>query len=122
MNAICGLVLPHRGDPVTAPLERMAAASALRSGTGAARLYEFAGGGFASHQAFAPPADADGARNAVHEPGLTLVCAAELYNAAAYYLGVDKTYYTPTDRGYEQRIRQYLEWIGRAGEIEKREE
>ena len=27
------------------------------------------------------------------------------------YLGVDKTYYTPTQRGYEQRIAQYLEWI-----------
>ncbi|MEX2216000.1 MAG: replication-associated recombination protein A [Phycisphaeraceae bacterium] len=27
------------------------------------------------------------------------------------YLGVDKTYYTPSPRGYEQRIAQYLEWI-----------
>ena len=27
------------------------------------------------------------------------------------YLGVDKTYYTPTDRGYEQRIGQFLEWV-----------
>ncbi len=27
------------------------------------------------------------------------------------YLGVDKTYYKPTDRGYEQRIKQFLEWI-----------
>ena len=27
------------------------------------------------------------------------------------YLGVDKTYYTPTGRGYEQRIGQYLDWI-----------
>ncbi len=27
------------------------------------------------------------------------------------YLGVDKTYYTPTNRGYEQRITQFLEWI-----------
>lgn len=27
------------------------------------------------------------------------------------YLGVDKTYYTPSDRGYEQRIAQYLEWL-----------
>ncbi len=27
------------------------------------------------------------------------------------YLGVDKTYYTPTDRGYEQHITQFLQWI-----------
>ena len=27
------------------------------------------------------------------------------------YLGVDKTYYHPTDRGHEQRIRQFLAWL-----------
>ena len=27
------------------------------------------------------------------------------------YLGVDKQYYTPTQRGYEQRIAQFLDWI-----------
>jgi putative ATPase len=27
------------------------------------------------------------------------------------YLGVDKTYYSPTQRGYEQRIGQFLAWI-----------
>ncbi len=27
------------------------------------------------------------------------------------YLGVDKQYYQPTDRGYEQRISQYLQWV-----------
>lgn len=27
------------------------------------------------------------------------------------YLGVDKTYYHPTDRGYEQTIRQYMQWV-----------
>ncbi|MCE9590883.1 MAG: replication-associated recombination protein A [Planctomycetes bacterium] len=27
------------------------------------------------------------------------------------YLGVDKTYYTPSNRGYEQRIAEYLAWI-----------
>ncbi|MEM1108667.1 MAG: replication-associated recombination protein A [Planctomycetota bacterium] len=27
------------------------------------------------------------------------------------YLGVDKTYYTPTGRGYEQRIAEFLKWI-----------
>ncbi len=27
------------------------------------------------------------------------------------YLGVDKTYYDPTDRGHERYIRKYLEWI-----------
>lgn len=32
------------------------------------------------------------------------------------YLGVDKTYYQPTDRGYESRIRQYLAWLKGEGE------
>jgi len=27
------------------------------------------------------------------------------------YLGVEKTYYHPTDRGHEQRIRQFLAWL-----------
>ncbi|MEM9916211.1 MAG: replication-associated recombination protein A [Planctomycetota bacterium] len=27
------------------------------------------------------------------------------------YLGVDKTYYTPTGRGYEQRIAEFLKWV-----------
>lgn len=27
------------------------------------------------------------------------------------YLGVDKTYYIPTNRGYEQRIAEFLKWI-----------
>ena len=27
------------------------------------------------------------------------------------YLGVDKTYYQPTDRGYEQRIQQFMAWL-----------
>ncbi|KPK78918.1 MAG: AAA family ATPase [Phycisphaerae bacterium SM23_33] len=27
------------------------------------------------------------------------------------YLGVDKTYYSPTDRGYEKHIAAYLEWV-----------
>jgi len=29
------------------------------------------------------------------------------------YLGVDKTFYTPTDRGYEKHIAAYLEWAAR---------
>ncbi|MEM9111099.1 MAG: replication-associated recombination protein A [Planctomycetota bacterium] len=27
------------------------------------------------------------------------------------YLGVDKTYYEPVDRGFEKRIREYLAWV-----------
>lgn len=27
------------------------------------------------------------------------------------YLGVDKTYYEPTNRGYEQRIQQFIAWL-----------
>ncbi|MFP4106387.1 MAG: replication-associated recombination protein A, partial [Phycisphaerae bacterium] len=29
------------------------------------------------------------------------------------YLGVEKSYYTPTDRGYEKHINAYLEWANR---------
>lgn len=29
------------------------------------------------------------------------------------YLGVDKTYYTPSDRGYERTIKAYLEWVAK---------
>ena len=27
------------------------------------------------------------------------------------YLGVDKSYYTPTQRGYERQVSEYLDWI-----------
>jgi hypothetical protein len=27
------------------------------------------------------------------------------------YLGVDKTYYTPTERGYEKHMKTYLDWV-----------
>ncbi|MEM9346001.1 MAG: replication-associated recombination protein A [Planctomycetota bacterium] len=34
------------------------------------------------------------------------------------YLGVDKTYYEPVDRGFEKRIREYLAWIeGQKGSV-----
>ncbi|RPI63530.1 MAG: replication-associated recombination protein A, partial [Planctomycetaceae bacterium] len=29
------------------------------------------------------------------------------------YLGVDRQYYQPTDRGYEKNIRAYLEWVAK---------
>ncbi len=32
------------------------------------------------------------------------------------YLGVDKTYYTPTQRGYERQVSEYLDWIKKQGE------
>ena len=32
------------------------------------------------------------------------------------YLGVDKTYYVPTDRGYEKHIAAYLDWVRRLRE------
>jgi len=32
------------------------------------------------------------------------------------YLGVDKTYYEPTDRGYEQSIRKFMEWMKESGD------
>lgn len=32
------------------------------------------------------------------------------------YLGVDKTYYEPTERGYEKHIRQYMQWLASLSE------
>ncbi|MEQ9455368.1 MAG: replication-associated recombination protein A [Phycisphaeraceae bacterium] len=32
-------------------------------------------------------------------------------HVAQEYLGVDKTYYTPTNRGYEERIGRFLAWV-----------
>ncbi|MBB6428511.1 replication-associated recombination protein A [Algisphaera agarilytica] len=37
------------------------------------------------------------------------------------YLGVDKTYYTPTGRGYEHRIAEFLQWIDQQRDEPKRE-
>ena len=84
MNAICGLILRDRRQPPAAtPLQRMAEALPLRAGAGAVRTHDFAGGGFATYERFSATPDAEGRRSSVREPGLTLVCAAELYNAAA---------------------------------------
>jgi putative ATPase len=35
------------------------------------------------------------------------------------YLGVDKTYYVPTDRGYEKHIAAYLEWAEKMRETKR---
>jgi putative ATPase len=35
------------------------------------------------------------------------------------YLGVDKKYYTPTDRGYEKNIAAYLEWAAKMRKDDK---
>ena len=35
------------------------------------------------------------------------------------YLGVDKTYYEPSNRGYEVRIGEYLRWIGQQREEQR---
>src|SRR5678816_4805352 len=83
MSAICGLILrDRRHPPMPASLQRMAEALPVRAGVGAVRTHDFAGGGFATYEAFSTP-DAEDRRNSLREPGLTLVCAAELYNAAA---------------------------------------
>ncbi len=46
-----------------------------------------------------------------HGKGYQYAHASETGFVDQDYLGVDKTYYVPTDRGYEQRIAQYLEWV-----------
>jgi putative ATPase len=65
-------------------------------------------------------------RNAPH-PGM----AEQLGNAEGYqyshsfaggvspdqdYLGVERTFYTPSDRGYEQHIARYMEWVAKLRE------
>ena len=35
------------------------------------------------------------------------------------YLGVDRTYYQPTDRGYEKHIKEYLDWAAKLREDAK---
>ncbi|MEM9250902.1 MAG: replication-associated recombination protein A [Planctomycetota bacterium] len=52
-----------------------------------------------------------------HGKGYQYAHAAEGGVSAEEYLGVEKTYYTPTDRGYEQRIGEYLEWARSMREI-----
>ncbi|MFN3166167.1 MAG: replication-associated recombination protein A [Phycisphaeraceae bacterium] len=37
------------------------------------------------------------------------------------YLGVEKTYYRPVDRGYEKRIREYMDWLERQRKPSDRE-
>jgi putative ATPase len=64
-------------------------------------------------------------RNAPH-PGMKAEGAGEGYQYShdhaggispdQDYLGVDKAYYTPTDRGYEKHISAYLEWARRLRE------
>ncbi|MEM1210382.1 MAG: replication-associated recombination protein A, partial [Planctomycetota bacterium] len=54
-----------------------------------------------------------------HGQGYQYAHAAEGGVSAEEYLGVDKTYYTPTDRGYEQRIDEYLQWARSMREINR---
>ena len=52
-----------------------------------------------------------GAKKLGNASGYTYAHDSPTGYVAQDYLGVDKTYYTPSPRGYEQRIAQYLEWI-----------
>lgn len=52
-----------------------------------------------------------GAKKLGNATGYQYAHDSETGYVAQDYLGVEKTYYTPTQRGYEQRIAQYLEWI-----------
>jgi putative ATPase len=56
-------------------------------------------------------------RRTGHGTGYQYAHHAEHGVSAETYLGVDKTYYTPTDRGYEQRIGEYLQWARSLREI-----
>ncbi len=52
-----------------------------------------------------------GAKNLGHGVGYEYAHDSETGFVDQDYLGVDKTYYTPTQRGYEQRITAFLEWV-----------
>lgn len=52
-----------------------------------------------------------GAKRLGHGEGYQYAHAAPGGFVDQQYLGVDKTYYQPTDRGYERRISEYLQWI-----------
>ena len=52
-----------------------------------------------------------GAKQLGNSTGYKYAHDSETGYVAQDYLGVDKTYYTPTQRGYEQRIGQFLEWV-----------
>src|SRR5262245_41728062 len=85
MKAICGYVLRDRERRLTPPpLARMAEALRPQSGDATVHTYELGFGGLACCEAV-PGGGPDSApqRSAIREPDLTVVCAAELYNAAA---------------------------------------
>ena len=52
-----------------------------------------------------------GAERLGHAQGYQSAHASESGYVVQDYLGAPKCYYTPTKRGYEQRIGEYLEWI-----------
>ena len=52
-----------------------------------------------------------GAKKLGHGEGYQYAHNHEKGYADQDYLGVDKTYYEPTDRGHEQRIRRFMEWL-----------
>jgi len=99
MNAICGFVLRDRGPiPTPSPLRRMAEALPLRPGAGALHTHELECGGFACWEpspALTPAGEAR--RGVARQPDLTVVCAAELYNATALRHRVHPT--LPEDAG-----------------------
>ena len=53
----------------------------------------------------------DGAKKLGHAQGYQYAHQGEGGFVDQDYLGVDKCYYTPTERGYEKRIGEYLDWI-----------
>jgi len=56
-----------------------------------------------------------GAKKLGHGEGYQYAHNAEHGYVDQDYLGVDKTYYEPTDRGHEQYIRKYLHWLSTLG-------
>lgn len=52
-----------------------------------------------------------GENKAQSHPGYQYAHDGDKGFVAQEYLGVDKTYYRPTDRGYEKQMRAYLAWL-----------
>lgn len=56
-----------------------------------------------------------GAKKLGHAEGYKYAHNAEGSCVEQDYLGVDKTFYEPTDRGHEQYIRKYMDWVASLG-------
>lgn len=99
MSALCGIIVRDgQSSTRSLPLQQMAGTLPLHANVGTLHTCEFPGGGVAVYQEFPwPDPAAERRRSVVQQPDLTLVCAAEIYNAATLRRQVETT--TPSEPG-----------------------